>query len=94
MPVTSFPAGEGFSQGLSALPIDAISVTASGSPRPAGSRTFFGCGVEFISKLQTLCRKAAQRDIDVPWKEIGELLKAVSPSECTNYFASCEYVIN
>ncbi|MGA2078491.1 MAG: IS630 family transposase, partial [Terriglobia bacterium] len=39
-----------------------------------------------------LLRKAARRDIDTLWKEIGELLNTVSPSECTNYFASCGYV--
>ena len=47
---------------------------------------------KFFSKLKALLRKAAQRDIDALWKEIGELLNTVSPSECTNYFASCGYV--
>ena len=46
----------------------------------------------FFSKLKALLRKAAKRDIDALWKEIGELLNTVSPSECTNYFASCGYV--
>jgi transposase len=47
---------------------------------------------KFFSKLKALLRKAAQRDIDALWKEIGELLNTVSPSECTNYFASSGYV--
>ena len=47
---------------------------------------------KFFAKLKALLRKAAQRDTDALWKEIGELLNTVSPSECTNYFASCGYV--
>ncbi len=47
---------------------------------------------KFFSKLKALLRKAAKRDIDALWKEIGELLNTVSASECTNFFASCGYV--
>jgi transposase len=47
---------------------------------------------KFFSKLKTLLRKAAKRDIDAFWKEIGTLLNTVSSSECTNYIASCGYV--
>ncbi len=47
---------------------------------------------KFFSKLKALLRKAAQRNIDTLWKEIGELLNTVSSSECTNYFISCGYV--
>ena len=47
---------------------------------------------KFFSKLKALLRKAAKRDINALWMEIGELLKSVSPSECTNYLASCGYV--
>ena len=47
---------------------------------------------KFFSKLKARLRKAAKRDIEALWKEIGELLNTVSPSECTNYFASCGYV--
>jgi transposase len=47
---------------------------------------------KFFSKLKALLRQAAKRDIDTLWKEIGELLNTVSPSECTNYLASCGYV--
>ena len=43
---------------------------------------------KFFSKLKALLRKAAKRSIDALWKEIGELLNTVSPSECANYFAS------
>jgi transposase len=47
---------------------------------------------KFFSKLKALLRKAAKRSIDALWKEIGELLDTVSPSECTNFFAACGYV--
>jgi transposase len=47
---------------------------------------------KFFSKLKALLRKAAKRDIDALWKEIGELLNTLSPSKCTNFFASCGYV--
>ena len=47
---------------------------------------------KFFSKLKALLRKAAQRNIDILWKEVGELLNTVSSSECTNYFTSCGYV--
>ena len=40
---------------------------------------------KFFSKLKALLRKAAKRDLDALWKEIGELLNTVSPSECTNF---------
>ena len=47
---------------------------------------------KFFSKLKALLRKAAKRSIDALWKEIGDLLDAVTPSECSNFFASCGYV--
>jgi transposase len=47
---------------------------------------------KFFSKLKARLRRAAKRDVDALWKEIGELLNTVSPSECTNFFASCGYV--
>ena len=46
----------------------------------------------FFSKLKALLRKAAKRSIDALWKEIGDLLNAVTPDECSNFFASCGYV--
>jgi transposase len=47
---------------------------------------------KFFSKLKALLQKAAQRNINAHWKEIGELLNTVSSSECANYFASCGFV--
>jgi len=47
---------------------------------------------KLFSKLKALLRKAAKRSTDDLWREIGELLNTVSPSECANYFASCGYV--
>jgi transposase len=47
---------------------------------------------KFFAKLKARLRKAATRDIEALWKEIGELLNTVSPNECTNFFASCGYV--
>ena len=47
---------------------------------------------KFFSKLKALLRKAAKRSIDALWKEIGDLLNAVTPDECSNFFASCGYV--
>ena len=47
---------------------------------------------KFFSKLKALLRKAAKRSIDALWKEIGDLLNTVTPSECSNFFISCGYV--
>ena len=47
---------------------------------------------KFFSKLKARLRQAAQRDTEARWKEIGESLNTVSPSECTHFFASCAYV--
>ena len=47
---------------------------------------------QFFSKLKARLRKAAQRDLEALWKEIGKLLDSISASECTNYFAACGYV--
>jgi transposase len=47
---------------------------------------------KLFSKLKALLRKAAKRSIDDLWKEIGELLNTVAPSECANYFSSSGYV--
>ena len=46
---------------------------------------------KLFSKLKARLRKAAARDMETLWKEIGELLNTVSASECTNFFASCGY---
>lgn len=47
---------------------------------------------KFFSKLKARLRKAATRDIEALWKEIGELLNTLSANECTNFFAACGYV--
>jgi transposase len=47
---------------------------------------------KLFSKLKARLRRAAKRDIEALWKEIGEVLNAVCPGECTNFFASCGYV--
>jgi transposase len=43
---------------------------------------------KLFSKLKALLRKAAKRSVDELWTEIGALLNTLSPTECTNYFAS------
>jgi len=45
-----------------------------------------------FSKLKALLRKAAKRNVEALWTEIGKLLDAFSPAECKNYFASSGYV--
>jgi transposase len=47
---------------------------------------------KLFSKLKAPLRKAAKRSIHALWKEIGLLLNAVTPNECSNFFASCGYV--
>ena len=47
---------------------------------------------KIFSKLKVLLRKAAKRTVETLWTEIGRLLDALSPRECSNYFASCGYV--
>ena len=47
---------------------------------------------KLFSKLKARLRKAAARDIEALWKEIGESLNTLSASECTNFFDSCGYV--
>src|ERR1039458_2434332 len=39
---------------------------------------------KFFSKLKALLRKAAKRDLDTLWKQIGKLLNNVSQSECSD----------
>jgi transposase len=45
-----------------------------------------------FSKLKALLRKAATRTVETLWAHIGALLDTLSPNECANYFASCQYV--
>lgn len=47
---------------------------------------------KFFSKLKALLRKAATRTVEALWNEIGALLSTISPTECANYFAACQYV--
>jgi len=47
---------------------------------------------KLFSKLKARLRKAAAREMEALWKEIGEMLNTLSASECTNYFESCGYV--
>jgi len=46
---------------------------------------------KMFSKLKALLRKAAHRTIDALWNEIGKLLNAFLPDECSNYFKSSGY---
>jgi transposase len=48
----------------------------------------------FFSKLKAHLRKAAHRDVEALWKEVGVIISSVSPSECTNYFSAAGYVYN
>jgi transposase len=48
---------------------------------------------KMFSKLKALLRKAAHRTIDALWNEIGKLLDAFSPDECSNYFKSSGYYV-
>ncbi len=47
---------------------------------------------KLFAKLKALLHKAAKRSVEALWKEIGELLKTLSSTECANYFASSGYV--
>lgn len=47
---------------------------------------------KLFSKLKARLRKAAARDMETLWKQIGELLNTVSETECTHYFDACGYV--
>jgi transposase len=38
-----------------------------------------------FAKLKTLLRKADERTVETTWRRVGELLKAFSPQECSNY---------
>ena len=47
---------------------------------------------KLFAKLKALLRKAAERNTDALWTEIGKLLECFPPNECDNYFASSGYV--
>ena len=44
-----------------------------------------------FAKLKALLRKAATRTRDALWQEVGRLLDAFTPRECSNYFAATGY---
>lgn len=46
---------------------------------------------QMFAKLKTLVRKADERTVETTWRRIGELLKAVSPQECSNYIGHAGY---
>ncbi|SFW33432.1 transposase, partial [Nitrosovibrio sp. Nv17] len=43
---------------------------------------------KMFSKLKALLRKSAARTVEALWNEIGRLLDAFTPQECSNYLAS------
>ena len=47
---------------------------------------------KLFSKLKALLCKAAKRNVEALWQEIGKLLDSISAEECSNYFLSCGYV--
>lgn len=44
-----------------------------------------------FSKLKQLIRSAKERTIEALWSRIGELMRAFSPSECSNYIRHAGY---
>lgn len=46
----------------------------------------------FFSKLKAHLRKAAHRDVEALWQEVGCITKSLSPRECANYFMAAGYV--
>jgi transposase len=47
---------------------------------------------KLFSKRKARLHKAAKRNVDDLWNEIGALLDTLSPSECANCFSSSGYV--
>ena len=48
---------------------------------------------QVFAKLKHLLRKAAARTIDALCAAIGQLLRAFTPEECTNYFRNAGYAL-
>ena len=46
---------------------------------------------QLFAKLKALLRKAGERSLEELWNRIADLLKAFTPSECTNYFRNAGY---
>jgi transposase len=44
-----------------------------------------------FSKLKALLRKAAERTVAGLWDAIGRCIDAITPAECTNFFAAAGY---
>ena len=44
-----------------------------------------------FAKLKAMLRKAAARTVEGLWNNIGRIIDAFSPIECTNYFAAAGY---
>lgn len=44
-----------------------------------------------FSKLKTLLRAVAERTIDALWDRIGQLLDAITPQDCANFFRHAGY---
>jgi transposase len=47
-----------------------------------------------FAKLKALMRKAEERTVEACWKRVGEVLKAFSPNECSNYIRHAGYASN
>ena len=46
---------------------------------------------QFFAKLKALLRKAAPRSREALWNSIADILNAVQPGECRNFFANSGY---
>jgi transposase len=47
---------------------------------------------QVFAKLKALLRKAAKRNLDDLWREIGRILATYPPHECANYLRNSGYV--
>jgi len=47
---------------------------------------------QVFAKLKAYLRKAAMRDLDGLWREIGRILETYPPHECANYIRNSGYV--
>ena len=46
---------------------------------------------QVFSKLKHLLRKAKARTVEATWQNIGSLIPAFKPQECSNYFTNAGY---
>ena len=49
---------------------------------------------QVFAKLKTLLRKADRRTVEDTWRQIGSLIPAFKPAECSNYFRNSGYASN